>query len=81
MIIKATAWIATLFPFILAFVYWYIVLTPWSCQGLCCIFSSSRFPFCPTITLDEGCVDPKFHRVAALFQDFLRVGWDLGASA
>lgn len=62
-------------PIVASALYWYLVVTPTFCDGLCCVAQR----FCPIVRA-RGSIDDRFRPVQTALEESLTKGWDLGAS-
>jgi len=70
-------WITAItLPIISIFCFWYAVLTPWFCSGLCCINENN----CAKVSVKGSLFEQKYEPVVKVLQHSLTTGWDLGAS-
>jgi CubicO group peptidase (beta-lactamase class C family) len=74
---KRMFWITAItLPIISIFCFWYAVVTPWFCSGLCCIKKNK----CAEVSVKGSLFEQKYEPVVKVLQRSLTSGWDLGAS-
>jgi CubicO group peptidase (beta-lactamase class C family) len=61
---------------LIAFLYWYIIATPWYCSGACCLYKDT----CREVAVVGKIMNPKYTSIANALSESLTHGWDLGAS-